>query len=94
MEIPLRYPVNAMTRICKQLVLPKKAADEAIARFEMTYGDGCATAHDVFMALQEIPFLLKVNGVPETKRLGVEENLAKVLSFNWSDYDLARSVDY
>lgn len=94
LEIPLRYPVNAMTRICKQLVLPKKAADEAIARFEMTYGDGCATAHDVFMALQEIPFLLKVNGVPETKRLCVEENLAKVLSFNWSDYDLARSVDY
>ena len=94
LEIPLRYPVNAMTRICKQLVLPKKAADEAIAGFELIYGEGCATAHDVFMALQEIPFLLKVNGVPETKRLTVEENIAKVLNFRWSDYDLARSVDY
>lgn len=94
LEIPLRYPVNAMTRICKQLVLPKKAADEAITMFEQTYGDGCATAHDVFMALQEIPFLLKVNGVPESKRLTVEENIAKVLSFRWSDYDLSRSVDY
>ena len=54
MEINLDYPVNAMTRVCKKLSLPKKAAVEAISMFEMAYGDSPATAHDVFLALQEI----------------------------------------
>ena len=57
LDIHLSYPVNAMTRICKKLSLPKKAALEAIGMFEMAYGGGTATAHDVFMAMQEIPYI-------------------------------------
>lgn len=49
LEIELQYPVNAMTRICKKFSLPKKEALEAIAMFEISYGGGTATAHDVFM---------------------------------------------
>lgn len=94
MDITLEYPVNAMTRICKKLSLPKKAALEAIAMFEMSYGGGTATAHDVFMALQEIPFTLKSENTPEGKMLVVEENMARVLSLRWSDYDLAKAVNY
>ncbi len=92
LKIPLRYPVNAMKRIKKELALPTKEADEVIANFEAVYGNGCATAHDVFMSLQEVPYLLKISGAPESKRLIVEENLARVLNFDWSEYDLARSV--
>ena len=90
----LDYPVNAMTRICKKLSMPKKAAVEAISMYEMAYGGGPATAHDVFMALQEIPFILKSDGFPEGKLLIIEENLARTLSMNWSDYDLAKAVSY
>lgn len=90
----LDYPVNAMTRICKKLSMPKKAAVEAISMYEMAYGGGPATAHDVFMALQEIPFILKSDGFPEGKLLIIEENLARTLSMNWSDYDLAKAVNY
>ncbi len=90
--VTLIYPVNAMKRICKQLALPTKAADEVIARFEGMYGDDCATAHDVFMALQEIPYLMKIQGYSESKRLLVEESLARVLHLDWSEYDSARSV--
>lgn len=61
MEIHLDFPINAMTRVCKKLSLPKKAAVEAIAMFEMSYGGGPATAHDVFLAMQEIPFILKTD---------------------------------
>lgn len=93
-EITLSYPVNAMTRICKKLSMPKKAALEAIQMFEMSYGGGPSTAHDVFMAMQEIPFLLKSENTPESKLLLVEENLARTLSFNWNDYDLAKAVNY
>lgn len=49
LEIELQYPVSAMTRICKKFSLPKKEALEAIAMFEISYGGGTATAHDVFM---------------------------------------------
>lgn len=94
LEIDLEYPVNAMTRICKKLSMPKKAAVEAIRMFEMAYGGGSATAHDVFMAMQEIPFLLKADNCPESKRLLVEENMARVLTLRWSEYDLAKAVSY
>lgn len=94
LEIPLEYPVNAMTRVCKKLSLPKKAAVEAIAMYEMAYGGGPATAHDVFLAMQEIPFLLKSDHTPEAKLLAVEENMARALTLRWSDYDLAKAVNF
>ena len=93
-EIHLDYPVNAMTRICKKLSLPKKASAEAISMYEMAYGGGPATAHDVFLAMQEIPFILKTQGTPESKLLVMEENMARALTIKWSDYDLAKGVSY
>lgn len=94
LEIQLDYPVNAMTRICKKLSLPKKAAVEAIAMYEMAYGGSPATAHDVFMAMQEIPYILKSEHTPESKMLLIEENMARALTLRWSDYDLAKAVSY
>ena len=93
-EITLSYPVNAMTRICKKLSMPKKAALEAIQMFEMSYGGGPATAHDVFMEMQEIMFLLKSENTPESKLLSIEENLARTLSLDWNKFDLAKAVNY
>ena len=83
-----------MTRVCKKLSMPKKAAIEAIAMYEMSYGGGSATAHDVFLAMQEIPFIMKTQGAPESKLLTLEENMARALTLSWSDYDLAKAVEY
>ena len=94
LDITLLYPVNAMTRVCKELVMPKKEATEAINRFQLINGTDVATAHDVFIAMQEIPYLLKINGTPETKILSVQENMARALNLNWSEFDLARAVSY
>ncbi len=94
LEIHLDFPINAMTRVCKKLSLPKKAAVEAIAMFEMAYGTGPATAHDVFLAMQEIPFILKSEHCPENKLLTIEENMARALTLKWSDFDLAKAVSY
>ncbi|MCL2301374.1 MAG: hypothetical protein FWC27_14620 [Firmicutes bacterium] len=92
-HIPLANPVNAMTAVCKKLSLPKKPAMEAISMFEMTCGSS-PTAHDVFMALQEILFLLKTEHTPAAKLLSVEESIARALSFRWPDFDLAKAVSY
>lgn len=94
MDITLDYPVNAMTRICKKLSMPKKPATDAINLFEVTYGGGQATAHDVFVAMQEIIFNMRTEKTPEHKLLTTEENLARALWFRWSDYDLAKAVEY
>ena len=94
LEIQLEYPANAMTRICKKLSLPKKEAMEAIAMYEMAYGGGPATAHDVFMAMQEIPYLMKTHHTQEAKMLVVEENMARALTLKWSDFDLAKAVSW
>lgn len=92
LEVELDYPINAMTRVCKKLSLPKKAAVEAIAMYEMALGGNTATAHDVYFAMQEIPFILKTQGAPESKILSVEENMARALTLRWSDYDLAKGI--
>lgn len=94
LDIQLDYPINAMTRICKKLVMPKKEAVEAIAMFEMAFGDGPATAHDVFMGMQEIPYLLKADKAPESKILAVQESMARALNLSWAEYDLAKGVEY
>ncbi len=93
LEIDLDYPVNAMTRVCQKLSLPKKAALEAIAMFETACG-GPATAHDVYFAMQEIPFILKTQGAPESKLLSVQESMARALTLRWPDYDLAKGVNW
>lgn len=92
LDVTLLYPVNAMTRVCKELVMPKKEAVEAIAMFESVYGDKPATAHDVFMSMQEIPYLLKLNNASEGKILTVQENMARALNLNWGDFDLPKAV--
>ena len=94
LTVHLDYPVNAMTAVCKKLAMPKKAAMEAIAMFETVNGDNPASAHDVFIAMQEIPFNLKVSGAPESKLLSLQENMARALTLRWSDYDLAKKVSW
>lgn len=94
LSIHLDHLVNAMTAICKRLALPKKAAMEAIDMFEMAIGEDSATAHDVFVAMQEIPFILKTQGTPESKLLALQENMARALTLKWRDYDYAREVKW
>jgi hypothetical protein len=94
MNVYLDYPVNAMVSVCKKLSMPKKAALEAVGMFEASYGGGPATAHDVFMAMQEIMFILKTSGMSEGKMLVVEENMARALTLKWSDHDFAKAVNW
>ena len=94
LSVHLEHPVNAMTAVCKRLALPKKAALEAIDMYEMAVGNDEASAHEVFVAMQEIPFILKTKGMPESKLLALQENMARALTINWRDYDYAKEVKW
>jgi hypothetical protein len=93
-SVYLDYPVNAMTAVSRKLSMPKKAALEAVGMFEMAQGKEKATAHDVFMAMQEIMFMLKSENTPESKMLLLEEAMARALTLNWSQYDTAKAVGW
>jgi len=88
----LDYPVNVMTAVCKKLSMPKAASLEAIGMYEMACGDNTATAHDVFIAMQEIMFICKTANTPESKMLLLEENMARALTLNWVSFDTAKVV--
>ena len=94
LDLTLCYPVNAMTLACKKLAMPKAAAMEAIEMFRMAVGETPASAHDVYMAMQEILFILKTGHVPESKLISVEESIARALTLRWGDYDLPGAVSY
>ncbi len=93
MDIWLQYPVHAMKAVCKKLTLPKKAALEAVALFEAAVQDEPATAHDVFLAMQEILYLVK-NTESANKLLSIEESLSRAMTLKWSDYDFAKEVSW
>lgn len=44
--------------------------------------------------MQEIPFILKTQGTPESKLLALQENMARALTLKWRDYDYAREVKW
>ena len=46
------------------------------------------------MTMQEILYILKTSGTPESKLVSVEESIAQALSMRWEDHDLARKVSY
>lgn len=94
LDVTLSYPVNAMTLACKKLAMPKAAAMEAIDMFRMAVGEKPASAHDVYMAMQEILFILKTGHAPESKLFSVEESMARALTLRWGEYDLPGTVGY
>lgn len=93
LSVPLDHPVNAMTAVCKRLALPKKAALEAISMFEMAVGNDEATAHDVFVAMQEIPFTLKTQGCRRVSCWRCRRTWPGA-HINWRDYDYAKEVKW
>ena len=41
-----------------------------------------------------VTFTLKTQGVPESKLLALQENMARALTINWRDYDYAKEVKW
>lgn len=54
----------------------------------------CSPNAYLSVSMQEIPYLLKTQHTPEAKMLAVEENMARALSLKWSDFDLAKAVEW
>ena len=98
--IPLSYPANALKRLAKKFCLPKDVSLEQVSYCEMIWGDDPQTAHDVYLALQEIIWLNQSGKHPWSplKMLQIGENVTRCLTMSeyvWhSQYDTAKGCDW
>ena len=89
LKVDIQYPVSCMKRVLDRVQIPRKYAAEAVELFLAQNGEEPCTAHDIYYAMGEIPFLLACDGEEGSRLARVEENLARALALNWSDYDIA-----
>lgn len=89
LKVDIVHPVSCMKRVLDRVQIPRKYAAEAVELFLAQNGEEPCTAHDIYYAMGEIPFLLACDGEEGSRLARVEENLARALALNWSDYDIA-----
>ena len=94
LNINISNPINVMKRMCKKLSVPRVPGREAIAMFEMTNGNDATTAHEIYYALQEVLYNMKVAKCSPSKIFEVEETLTGALSATWTNLDHPGKVDF
>ena len=60
LEVRIANPVNCMTEVMAKLAIPKKYQAEALELFKAQYNVWSCTAHDIYFAISEILFILRM----------------------------------
>lgn len=88
-KISIQHPHNAFLLACKKAKIPKKLAAEALEEFSMMVAeDEVTTAHDVYLGISEVLFYAAREGMKGKDVSLIEDNVCKVLSFDWKNLDL------
>lgn len=94
LTIPVRHPVNCMIGMMKTLKIPRKVGNQAVELFLAQNGESSTTAHEVYYALNEAVFFSACEGKQGSQLLKLEEQLMRVLHFDWEYYDVAGNVSW
>ena len=92
-ETEIYNPVNCLVGICNKLRIPKKYADvsrEEVERF--TINNPICSMHDLYLSMAEIVGYASRTGATQNTILLLEENVAKVLSLDWKEFDIGGVV--
>ncbi len=92
-ETEIWHPVNCLIGICNELRIPRKYADaarEEVERFAVN--SPCMSMHDIYLSLSECVGYAKNAGASKNVIFNLEEMIARVLTLNWSDYDIGGVV--
>lgn len=88
-KITINHPYNAFMLACKKAKLPKRFACEALDDFSMMVAeDDITNAHDIYIGITEILFYSKRDGMSSLDVSYLEDNVSKILNFNWKELDL------
>lgn len=94
LEIYIVNPVNCMKGVMKKIGVPKKLGMEAVELFQAQFGVSPCCAHDIYYGISEVLFMLETNGEEGSRIADMEETIARALSVNWNDYDVAGEVKW
>lgn len=94
LDIEIKYPVNCLTGIMKELHIGKKIGSKVVELYAAQHGHNPTTAHRLYYALNEVVFYAACNGAQGTRLLNLEEQITKALTYNWEEYDLFGTVSW
>lgn len=94
MDIEIRYPLNCIRLIMKRLGIRKKLINEVAELFEAQNGEEACTAHDVYFAINEASFFAACEGMSGTSIIGLEEQITRALSLDWTEFDVGGAIKW
>ena len=94
MDIEIHHPANCLMGILNKLDMKKKIKNEVVELFKAQNGDVPCSAHDLYYALNEAVFFAACEGMKSQEIIRLEEEIAKVLSYDWAEYDLCIPVKW
>lgn len=94
LDVEIKYPVNCLTGIMKDIHIGKKIGSKAIELYVAQHGEGITTAHELYYALSEAVFFAACNGAQGNRLLKLEEQITRTLTFDWEEYDLFGTVSW
>ena len=90
----IENPLNVIVGLCKKTGIPKKLGSCAYDEFETLCGNNPCTMYDVYVAMSKCSYYAQTLGYTDSKVLAVEEQVAKILRYNWTDFDLPGIVSW
>lgn len=91
--IEIANPVNCLVGICSALKIPKRYADPAREEVDMfSINTPRMSALDIYISISQIPAYAENSGASSSKLLELEETVAKVLTIDFTDYDVGGVV--
>lgn len=91
--IVIKHPRKCMQNIAQRVGLPKRFSMQAASEYELFAGNEYSNAFDLYMALTDVLSYAKENGkFAENGMLAIQESLARVLTLDFTAYDLPSSA--
>lgn len=89
-------PLNTLVGLCKKAGISKKYASEAYDDINNFTGNGSCGCYmdDIYLAIAGCTATAKHMGVKGYKLLELEESVAKILSYDWTEFDVSGIVSW
>ena len=89
MDVYVLHPINAMLGVMKRIGIPKKYATLIAEDYRLKRGDTACSAHEAYLQISEVIYLMQCDGAEGSKIVMMEENIARAVHLRWKDYDFA-----
>ena len=85
------FPVTVAESAMKKVGIPAKIRSEVVSQYEAVNHNTSASYYEVYTVINDAVFVAKVMGYSERQIAELEEKIARCLSFDWKQFDMAVS---